>query len=236
MKISAMMKNGVVCVLRSLSLESDMTPNRARTLWCLAAWSVCLWAAGCYTPGGGWTMRAGIDVRILKKPAAFVEMVDTRWDESNRIAEYNMKHGEYFVTSPAVQSPVSTPVTGPHLMEGVPVPATSDPGAGTPVPNPTQPTFPGNSGPGNSGSDNAGNPSADNSAGNATGNSTADEPGRMPAATDSPAKSPLPGLGPVSSRDSLDGSSTGTTQTSATVPANNPPRRPMASRLFARPR
>jgi hypothetical protein len=35
-------------------------------------------------------MRGGIDLRRHRKPSAFVELVDTRWDEYNRVAEINM--------------------------------------------------------------------------------------------------------------------------------------------------
>ncbi len=34
-------------------------------------------------------MRTGVDVRRCMKPAVFVELVDTRWDEYNRVAEIN---------------------------------------------------------------------------------------------------------------------------------------------------
>src|SRR5258706_526150 len=46
--------------------------------------------AGCFVPGGGWTLRTGCDFRTCRKPAWFyVEMVDTRWDEWNRVAQLN---------------------------------------------------------------------------------------------------------------------------------------------------
>ena len=56
----------------------------------LSAGFACLAASGCFVPGGGWTMRGGIDLRRSRKPSAFVELVDTRWDEYNRVAEMNM--------------------------------------------------------------------------------------------------------------------------------------------------
>ena len=46
--------------------------------------------AGCYVPGGGWTVRSGIDLRTCRKPALYVETVDTRWDEWNRVARHNL--------------------------------------------------------------------------------------------------------------------------------------------------
>ena len=45
--------------------------------------------AGCYIPGGGWTLRTGADFRTRYKPGVFLEMVDTRWDEYNRVACQN---------------------------------------------------------------------------------------------------------------------------------------------------
>lgn len=46
-------------------------------------------AAGCYIPGGGWTLRTGVDLRTHRKPGCYLEMVDTRWDEWNRVAQMN---------------------------------------------------------------------------------------------------------------------------------------------------
>ena len=48
---------------------------------------------GCYIPNGGWTLRSGIDLRTHKKPACFTELVDTRWDEWNRVAQMNSAYG-----------------------------------------------------------------------------------------------------------------------------------------------
>jgi len=48
---------------------------------------------GCYVPNGGWTLRSGIDLRTHKKPAIFTEMVDTHWDEWNRVAQMNAAYG-----------------------------------------------------------------------------------------------------------------------------------------------
>jgi hypothetical protein len=38
-------------------------------------------------------MRTGLDVRRYRKPSAFLELVDTRWDEYNRVAELNLMGG-----------------------------------------------------------------------------------------------------------------------------------------------
>lgn len=47
---------------------------------------LALLLSGCYIPGGGWTLRGGADLRTRYKPTVFVEMVDSRWDEYNRVA------------------------------------------------------------------------------------------------------------------------------------------------------
>jgi hypothetical protein len=54
------------------------------TLLRIVASILPLAAAGCFIPGGGWTMRAGVDWRSLKKPGVYMELVDTRWDENHR--------------------------------------------------------------------------------------------------------------------------------------------------------
>lgn len=59
----------------------------------LAGLILCAGGSGCFVPGGGWTMRTGLDVRRYHKPSVFVELVDTRWDEYNRIAEINSTGG-----------------------------------------------------------------------------------------------------------------------------------------------
>lgn len=48
---------------------------------------------GCYIPNGGWTLRSGLDLRTMKKPSCFTELVDTRWDEYNRVAQANSSYG-----------------------------------------------------------------------------------------------------------------------------------------------
>lgn len=82
-------------------------------------------SAGCYVPGGGWTLRSGIDWRIGHKPAAFVEMVDTKWDEWNRVSQMNM-FGAPAMT-PTVIEPIPSvlPPTEPTL---APASGSSKPG------------------------------------------------------------------------------------------------------------
>jgi hypothetical protein len=68
-------------------------------------------AAGCYVPGGGWTLRTGLDWRTHAKPGAYVELVDTRWDEWNRIAQMNAMMGEITpVVTEAAPPPTATVV------------------------------------------------------------------------------------------------------------------------------
>jgi hypothetical protein len=55
----------------------------------LAGGLLCAVLSGCYVPNGGWTLRSGFDCRTHRKPAMFLEMVDTRWDEWNRVAQIN---------------------------------------------------------------------------------------------------------------------------------------------------
>jgi hypothetical protein len=56
---------------------------------CLALVLAAVAASGCYVPGGGWTLRGGLDLRTYRRPAVFTELVDTRWDEYNRVAFQN---------------------------------------------------------------------------------------------------------------------------------------------------
>jgi hypothetical protein len=58
-------------------------------------WTLAMVAcvSGCYIPGSGWTLRSGIDLRTHRKPAVFAEMVDSRWDEWNRVAQMNAMGG-----------------------------------------------------------------------------------------------------------------------------------------------
>jgi len=63
-------------------------------------------------------MRTGFDVRRHRKPSVFVELVDTRWDEYNRVAEMNLIGT--MVDPRAVVTPGSFPNSG-----GMPLPGTT---------------------------------------------------------------------------------------------------------------
>jgi hypothetical protein len=119
-----------------------MTRAVARTGLCLAAALSSLLASGCYVPGGGWTMRTGLDTRRRHKPSVFVELVDSRWDEFNRVATMNLDspvmevngvvlpsgqpNGQSGFTLPAANGPMvpavpAVPSNGePHQMPGSP--------------------------------------------------------------------------------------------------------------------
>jgi len=213
--------------MRILPSELEMTPNRGRMLCHLTALIVSVLTSGCFVPGGGWTMRTGVDWRRHGKPAAFVELVDTRWDEYNRIAEINT-----FTATSTVSPAGFAPMSGPHLMEGISVPPASEARPEASTSNPPEARFPGNS---------------------SRVNVPQDEPGRMPGASDEPAQTPIPRNSPTARRTALEGptadpsaddssaneeSAEGVTATAASVaaPAAKPARRPMASRLFSRPR
>ena len=73
---------------------------------------------GCYIPGGGWTVRTGVDVRQICKPAAFVELVDTKWDEWNRVSQMNLY--ENGTPGPMVIDQVMTPAV--PVVENTPTP------------------------------------------------------------------------------------------------------------------
>ena len=206
-----------------------MTLNCGRIVCHLTALLIGLSVSGCYIPGGGWTMRTGVDLRRHKKPSAFVELVDTRWDEYNRVAEIN----QMTVSNPApsTASPAAfTPGAGPGLMEGIPVPPASDPGSTTSAPTPPEPQFPGN-------------PTGDNSTGE---NPAGGEPNRLPGAVDAPTSTPTRDA-PTARRSTLDAPPMAAPATedattdltvapaSAQAPPAKPSRRPMASRLFSRP-
>jgi hypothetical protein len=60
-------------------------------------------------------MRTGFDVRRYRKPSVFVELVDSRWDEYNRVAEMNMTGA--VIDPRAVMLPASLPNAG-----GMPLP------------------------------------------------------------------------------------------------------------------
>ena len=179
-------------------------------------------------------MRTGVDLRRPRKPAAFVELVDTRWDEFNRIAEINTL--QVSAAAPSQAAPAAfPPVAGPRLMEGTPLPPAPDPRNEPessrayqpgPIGPPPETRFPGN-------------PNGENPSGA--------EPSRMPGGADVPVQSPLPRNAPLSRRSSVDDSqtaatATGTVTTDSTSAASQwqaadsrSSRRPMASRLFSRP-
>jgi hypothetical protein len=76
-------------------------------------------AVGCYIPGGGWTLRTGLDFRTHCKPGAYVEVVDTRWDEWNRVAQMNAMIG---TSSAPLLTPVAAPPVAQPPAQGVPLP------------------------------------------------------------------------------------------------------------------
>jgi hypothetical protein len=145
----------VLCFLSVLPPETVMTPVfiRAGSL-CVTAW-FCLSTAGCFVPGGGWTMRTGLDMRRPRKPSAFVELVDTRWDEYNRVATMNLDlattrrgrrmdmewPGAVMVSTPPAANGVPAGNGLPPGMVPEPPPAPSNGGHGLSEPHP----LPGNS-------------------------------------------------------------------------------------------
>jgi hypothetical protein len=224
-----------MCFLRILPSESEMTTKAGLIACRLTVLLLCLSVAGCYIPGGGWTMRAGVDLRRRKKPSAFFEMVDTRWDEYNRIAEINM-----FTTS-SVSSASFAPATGPG-MEGVPAP----PASGSKIlsdssvlPPPSDDNLPPR---------NPTLPEADFHGNSTLDGPTAGEPTRLPGADETSGSTPLPGDDPTARQSELDEPpSAPLTSDDSTIdavavaaPARTPAarrsRRPMASRLFSRPK
>jgi hypothetical protein len=92
-------------------------------------------ASGCYVPGGGWTMRTGLDTRRRHKPSVFVELVDSRWDEFNRVATMNLDSPVMEVNGafepngqPNGQSGFTLPaVNGPMVPAAPPVPSNGEP-------------------------------------------------------------------------------------------------------------
>lgn len=99
---------------------------------------VCLLAmtlgvtAGCYVPGGGWTLRTGVDWRTHAKPGAYLELVDTRWDEWNRVAQMNAMMGEAYpvVSEPNAAPASSAPPAQTPPQEPYPVPPAAQTSAG----------------------------------------------------------------------------------------------------------
>ncbi len=67
-------------------------------------------------------MRTGLDVRRYHKPSVFFELVDTRWDEYNRVAEMNLS-GE-IIDARTIVTPNLPPspgaVNAPPAMNGLP--------------------------------------------------------------------------------------------------------------------
>jgi hypothetical protein len=193
-----------------------MTPERIRIVARFLALLVCLTAVGCFVPGGGWTLRTGVDVRRHCKPAAFLELVDTRWDEYNRIAEINA------FSCPVDSRAIYSPGVPPGTADGSPIPAAVDPMRSAPGSGSTLPPD----------SENYRSP---------TGNEPSPLPGTStdetvpPAARIPPtARKPLFGGPRLANRDTEAGpseSGDGTVQVSGVKPA----KRPMASRLFSRP-
>jgi len=101
----------------------------------------CMAASGCFVPGGGWTMRGGLDTRRRCKPSVFVELVDTRWDEYNRIAEMNITGG--LADSDVVVAPSNPPGTGPGIANPTTVPFPSGAGSTDSGQNPEPHPLPG---------------------------------------------------------------------------------------------
>jgi hypothetical protein len=81
--------------------------------------------AGCYVHNGGWTLRSGFDCRTHRKPAVFLEMVDTRWDEWNRVAQINALQPawEGSPTGPAAPPPGLYSAPSSSLQEPAQLPA-----------------------------------------------------------------------------------------------------------------
>ncbi len=124
-----------------------MPSHVVRTGLILSVGLVCLFLNGCYVPGGGWTMRTGLDCRRYKKPSLFVEMVDTRWDEYNRVAEMNVTGG--LIDPRSVVTPTALPPgagVGPippgshETIRGPLPPANGLPPAVVPAPTETGPS------------------------------------------------------------------------------------------------
>jgi hypothetical protein len=161
-------------------------------------------------------MRTGFDVRRCSKPAVFLELVDTRWDEYSRIAEINA------FSCPVDSRAVYSPGMPTGSVDGTAMPATADPmrsspGSGNGLP-PDSDTYR---------SPNGAEPS---SLPGIKDEDSAPAGARIPPT----ARKPLLGGPRMASR--IDDTPTaesaeGAVQTSGVKPA----RRPIASRLFSRP-
>jgi hypothetical protein len=123
------LKPRVLMKMTNLTFRAALTAARI-----LAAGSAAL-LTGCYVPGGGWTLRAGCDLREHKKPAIYLEMVDTHWDEQRRVAAFNAVWGQGVGTvTPGFVPPInSVPPSGGPLAPAPtirpPMPLTPQPAA-----------------------------------------------------------------------------------------------------------
>src|SRR5204862_78913 len=100
-------------------MQGSMLPPGRR-----AAGLLLVVLSGCYVPGGGWTLRSGVDCRTCRKPALYMEMVDTRWDEWARVAQVNTTPTR-FVPQTIIDAP--QPLQDGSTPAG-PVPQATDPG------------------------------------------------------------------------------------------------------------
>src|SRR5258708_19219231 len=81
-------------------------------------------------------MRTGLDVRRHRNPSVFLELVDTGWDEYNRVATMNPDRPMMFETQEMITP--YPPGAGP----GVPLPGGNGQGPGmTPAAPPVPPAF-----------------------------------------------------------------------------------------------
>lgn len=118
-----------------------MDPAWRKLATSLAGIGLMAGLVGCYIPGGGWTVRTGVDVRQIRKPAAFLEMVDTKWDEWNRVSQMNLyENGTAgpMVIEPVVTQGVPTVVNTPPLPLQ-PAPAVEQPASPRGIQPPTPP-------------------------------------------------------------------------------------------------
>ena len=116
-----------------------MPRNRLFIVLRLALVPVCLAASGCFVPNGGWTMRTGVDLRRMWKPSVFVEMVDTKWDEYNRVEELNTSCG--YAHQGVVFEPSSPPIETAPIPASMPTSSSQRNGSAANglVPPPSQP-------------------------------------------------------------------------------------------------
>jgi hypothetical protein len=220
-----------------------MTLTFLRTVSRLAILPVALAASGCFVPGGGWTMRGGIDLRRHRKPSAFVELVDTRWDEYNRVAEINMMNSmgdSQGVAAPTGYGAPLTPTNGMTL----PGPPTS----GIPVGEPNQlPGAPAESLPPPPPLPSGDSPNAQSALSGPQMGPSADSDDSLRAQGDDEfndaadadeelARSKSNWVQRVAGRVKARSARSTTSTTRATSETEKPAQRPGASRLFSRPR